>query len=388
MPPPYGGFENQQGSYTNHKTMAERVADAPVIISKTRDVLTEKQLVDWRDHKTDILEWMAAVGKNPERAEGYSDSVVRQVSYQVGLFYRWLWEEKDTYTTSFSATDVNAYMTDVTMRDTGNAAKGSIQKCMKRLIKYREHRLGEDIDWEAKRSFHEPHSQPRDYLTKDERTKIREAALDYRSIPHYNALTPEKRAEWKVYLSQRFDKPKSKIGRKDFERANGWKITSLVWTTLDSGLRPVEVQRARVQWVDTGNNVIRIPKDESSKNADNWTVAITDRTSSALERWLEEREQYEKYEESDKIWLSRAGTPYTSMSLGRILRNLCEEADIPTEDRQMSWYAIRHSVGTYLVREEDLAAAQAQLRHKSPETTMKYDQAPVEDRQDALNRMG
>lgn len=54
----------------------------------------------------------------------------------------------------------------------------------------------------------------------------------------------------------------------------------------------------------------------------------------------------------------------------------------------MSWYAIRHSVGTYMTREEDLAAAQAQLRHKSPETTMRYDQTPVEDRRDALDKMG
>lgn len=54
----------------------------------------------------------------------------------------------------------------------------------------------------------------------------------------------------------------------------------------------------------------------------------------------------------------------------------------------MSWYTIRHSVGTYMAREEDLAAAASQLRHKSPETTMKYDQAPVDDRRDALDRMG
>ena len=54
----------------------------------------------------------------------------------------------------------------------------------------------------------------------------------------------------------------------------------------------------------------------------------------------------------------------------------------------MSWYTIRHSVGTHMTREEDLAAAQAQLRHQSPETTMKYDQTPVEDRRDALDRMG
>ncbi|QSG08544.1 XerD/XerC family integrase [Halapricum desulfuricans] len=40
-----------------------------------------------------------------------------------------------------------------------------------------------------------------------------------------------------------------------------------------------------------------------------------------------------------------------------------------------------------MAREEGLAAAQAQLRHKSEQTTMRYDQAPVEDRRDALNWM-
>lgn len=32
--------------------------------------------------------------------------------------------------------------------------------------------------------------------------------------------------------------------------------------------------------------------------------------------------------------------------------------------------------------------AEGQLRHKSVETTMKYDQVPVEERRDALDRMG
>jgi len=32
-----------------------------------------------------------------------------------------------------------------------------------------------------------------------------------------------------------------------------------------------------------------------------------------------------------------------------------------------------------------LAAAQAQLRHRSESTTMRYDQAPVEDRKDMLD---
>jgi site-specific recombinase XerD len=107
-----------------------------------------------------------------------------------------------------------------------------------------------------------------------------------------------------------------------------------------------------------------------------------------LHRWIEQRENYEKYDGTDRLWLTRHGNPYESHSLKFVLERLCETAGIPTENRKMSWYSIRHSVGTYMAREEGLAAAQAQLRHKSVETTMKYDQVPVEDRRDALDRMG
>jgi integrase len=107
-----------------------------------------------------------------------------------------------------------------------------------------------------------------------------------------------------------------------------------------------------------------------------------------LERWLNERNQYEQYSETDALWLTRQGNPYQSSALKHLIERLCELAGIPIERRQMSWYAIRHSVGTYMAREEGLAAAQAQLRHKSTQTTMKYDQTPPEDRRKALDRMG
>jgi site-specific recombinase XerD len=68
-----------------------------------------------------------------------------------------------------------------------------------------------------------------------------------------------------------------------------------------------------------------------------------------------------------------------------VLEAVCDIAEI---DRDISWYAIRHSTGTYMAREEGLAAAQSQLRHHNIETTAKYDQAPVEDRRDALDNMG
>jgi len=98
-----------------------------------------------------------------------------------------------------------------------------------------------------------------------------------------------------------------------------------------------------------------------------------------LERWLAERETREKYDDSDRLWLTRKGNPYSTQSLNGLLDRLCETAEIPTGGRDVTWYSIRHSVGTYMAREEGLAAAQAQLRHKSEQTTMKYDQVPVEE---------
>ena len=78
-----------------------------------------------------------------------------------------------------------------------------------------------------------------------------------------------------------------------------------------------------------------------------------------LERWLRERDMYDKYDDTGKLWLTREGTPYSTSSLGYLIKRLCGEAGISTETRKVTWYSIRHSVGTYMTREEDLAAAQA-----------------------------
>ena len=162
----------------------------------------------------------------------------------------------------------------------------------------------------------------------------------------------------------------------------------MVWASLDAGLRPIEVERARTTWVDVDNAVLRIPREESSKNDGNWTVSLQEQTAKALDRWMVEREQYDLYDDMDKLWLTRFGNPYRTKSLRQVLKKLFDIAGIPSENRQVSWYIIRHSVGTYMAREEGLAAARAQLRHKSVRTTARYDNAPPEDRRAALDRMG
>jgi len=112
---------------------------------------------------------------------------------------------------------------------------------------------------------------------------------------------------------------------------------------------------------------------------------LSERTAEILKKWVVEREQYDQYEESDAVWLTKYGNPYGSEALNRLLRTLCDVAELDIGQRDVTRYSIRHSVGTYMAQDNGLAAAQAQLRHRSESTTMRYDQAPVEDRKDMLD---
>ena len=360
-----------------------------VVPEPSAEKLNQRQLVDYRSQREQCLEWLVTLGKNPDRADGYARSTVDNRSHRMDQFYRWVWDEEGRYTSDVTHDHGDAWLRHLARQDSSNAHKSNCRKALMMLFKWRQYAHGLD-EWDPAISFatSDKSTAPRDYLTREERTAVREAALEYGSVPSYKSLSPEARERWKSYLAQRFEKPKSDVSPEDWEHANGWKTPSLVWVSLDAGLRPVEVRRAVTEWVDIENGVLRIPKEQSSKNRGNWVVGLQQRTVEILTRWLEQRNAYEKYSDTDQVWLTREGNPYSSRALKYVLHRLCDIADISTENRQMSWYAIRHSTGTYMTREEDLAAAQTQLRHLRPETTMKYDQTPVEDRRDALDRMG
>jgi len=370
--------------------MTEHVDEIVVVPEKSENYLNQRQLLDYRTHREKLLKWCLNLGKDPEKAEGYAHETVRTRSYRIDRFYRWHWKNNNGYTLEVTTEDADEYLKYLAYQDHSTTFKASYQKALKMLFKYQNWQHGHDIDWEPVVNFNQNNgaSQPRDFLTRDERRKLREASLEHGSVPHYTSLTPEERDKWKAYLAQRFGKPKNQVGMDDWERANSWKEPSIVWTSMDAGLRPIEVGRAKTGWVDIENQLLRIPREDSSKNTENWTVSLLDRTANILEQWLEERRQYDKYDDTDRLWLTRQNNQYSTQSLNYLLDRLCDTADLNQDDRSITWYSIRHSVGTYMAREEGLAAAQAQLRHKSEKTTMKYDQAPIEDRKNALDRMG
>lgn len=362
--------------------------EVTIVPEPSENYLNQRQELDYRSHRKQCLEWLLAIGKEPEKAQGYALATVKGRAYRMDQFYRWVWDTRGGYTVNVSHDDADDWLYYLAKEDNSNAHNNNCRKALLMLYKWREYELGCE-PWEPEISFarNSGTTTPRDYLTLEERSKVREAALEYGSVPEYDYLTPEDRSRWKAYLAQRFEKPKSEVSRADWDRANGWKIPSLVSAGLDAALRPIEVKRASVDWVDTENGVLRIPKEDSAKNEGNWIVSLQTRTAEMLNRWLKERSARSKYDETDALWLTREGNRFGSSSLKYILERCCDIADVSTDNRSLSWYSIRHSTGTYMTREEDLAAAQTQLRHKSPESTMKYDQTPVEDRKNALERM-
>ena len=360
----------------------------PIVPGPDADRLTEEELTAYRGFREPFIAWLLVEGKDPGEATGYAPKSVQNTAYRTSKFMRFVWDLEQTFTLEVTHNHADAYLDHLAYADVSGSHRDQERKALLRLFRWLEIECGYD-HWEPTRKFTATtRIHPPDYLTIEERNLIREAATSYGSIPGYNDLSPPERDRWKAYLAQRLHKPKESVTPADWDRVNGWKFTSLVWTSLDAGLRPHEVEHARVSWVDTANQLLRIPVDESTKNADNWHVALTEQTTHALESWLAQRGQYDQYAGREALWLTREGNPYTAQSLRRLLIRLCEEVGIETEHRRMSWYAIRHSLGTYMVRERGLAAAQAQLRHKRPETTMKYDAVPVEDRREALDRMG
>jgi integrase len=225
--------------------------------------------------------------------------------------------------------------------------RGKTEEAIARYYRYLEANHP-DCEWEYDQRFNSSgDDSPRDYLTRRERRRVREAALATES----------------------------------------WRETTIVLTSLDAALRPIEASRARPEWIDVDNQLLRIPREDSSKNTDNWRTSLTSRTADALKHWLKERADNSAYDDSERLWLTREGTPYSSRSLARLLRRLCDDAGIEAGGRSLTLYSIRHSTGTYMTAERDLKAAKDQLRHKSAKTTMKYDQVPAEQRRDALDKM-
>jgi site-specific recombinase XerD len=363
------------------------------VTQKSKEYLGVRQAVDYNDYCRRFLDWLCNKGKNPKRKKGLAEETAENYLSRVDKFHRWVWEQEEGYTTQITREYADEYVealaTDDLHKEVGKPYSETHKRkevnALQKLFAWKE---GEE-DWEPPMKFSDERGRHADLLTRDELREVREAVLKYKTIPRYKSLSPDERDRWKAHLAQRLGKEKSEVSPDDWQRENtSWKFPSLFWTALDAGMRPVEIKRAKISWLRLDKGTVYIPRRESSKNRDNWKVALRDRTVGVFQRWLEEREAYPEYDDTDALWLNRQGNPYNSSTLNSHLRGVLEITDIETENREITWYSIRHSIGTHMTSEGNLAETKEQLRHKSLETTMQYAHPPVEERKDTLDSLG
>jgi|AntRauMinimDraft_4_1070384.scaffolds.fasta_scaffold03023_1 integrase len=362
--------------------------DFPLVAQETIEALNEQHArarSDYETWKRTLLEWLYFEGKDPDRLRGYSEDTLRNTTYKVDQIMRWLWNERG-YTTELSSDDADQLMRELgRYSEYADSNLNNFVKVIKRLFSYYNHEKGKDIEWECDLTLNEPSVTNRDYFKKDEFRTLHEAALAHGTVKHYNTCTPEERDELKAHLAQRLEKPKEEVGPEDFQKANSMKIPSIVSVSLDCGLRPVEVGRAKVDWVNFEDHTLDIPREESSKNDNNWKCVLSDKSVRALGTWLDERSSYEVYSGRDELWLNDKGNPYGSTPLNYLLNQLIERGGIEPAGRDLSWYSIRHGCATVWADEENIHDAREQLRHKKVETTLGYAHSGAASRQNKVN---
>jgi len=172
--------------------MTEKVEEIVLVPEPPREYLNDHQLVDYRDHRRKFVKWALNVGKDPKHADRYAHSTVRQRAYCLNKFYRWVCIERGGYTLDIRTDYADDYMNHLVYQENTTTYNASCQKAIKLLFKWKNFTHGQSIEWEPQIKFTQNtgSTQPRDFLTRKERRKIGEAALEHGSIPHYNSLTP------------------------------------------------------------------------------------------------------------------------------------------------------------------------------------------------------
>lgn len=85
----------------------------------------------------------------------------------------------------------DAWMRELAKKNFKESTKNHYQKSVKSLFKWQRDERTHDVEKnpEIEYSDSSTNYQPRDYLTKQDRRKSREAAMNYGTILHYNSVT-------------------------------------------------------------------------------------------------------------------------------------------------------------------------------------------------------
>ena len=350
----------------------------------------EKRRQEWYD-------WMREKGKSPLKhepvAESNADNYYRRLDQLHRAAIEYLDPDDKTCLTPDQADELLLLLArDKIQKENGgdysSASKRKFSNALRKYFNWRYHEGPLDFEWRPSVKFSDGNHTSAAEFSYEEMGRLLEAAQSYHKLPSYYDTPPEERDRINGLVAQRLSKPKEDVVRKDWQRADqSSKISSLTSVGYDAGLLPVEVEEAEVSWYKPDQQILKIPPEKAAKEREKFEVALSDESCEWMSRWVRERRHLAKYDGSNKLWLNREGNPYQSGSLCNIVRKLCEEADIPTEDREVRWYSLRHTLGRHMKSDGSLAQVNDQLRHETFETTVStYGDSAAEERQQTLNK--
>lgn len=354
-----------------------------LVSQKTKDALGNDLWIPIAVERQFFYEWMQERGKAPTTGKGLSDSASANYVRRLDQIQRALWQEfghnqvvitPNHATTFIDLLESNEFRTQDGEPYGGNSKRKFVNTIQKYAAwKARESDADEWAEWEPRKTFGQSSYDSSDIFDLEEFGRLSEAAKRLNELPDYHETTPEERDEINARLAQRFHKPKSCVGPEDWDHEeNSAKIPSLVMTAQDLGLPPIEIHRATVNWPDMERGVLDIPEAQASKQRESNELSLSPPTQEHLAKWLDEREQYEKYADTDALWLNERGNRYTSDTLNDLLEKLCDEAGIDQNGRKITWYSIRRTSGTYLKEYDSLEMAGDLLRHGGLDTTREH----------------
>ena len=357
--------------------------------------LNPRQKLEYARYRRGFIDWMRERGKNPTKREGLSESCVENYARRQHQIWRWIWSQIDRFvakpTHKQASMFVEALAADTILRHDGqeyaSTSKRKFNDVLRKWFEYRHDKHGAD-QWEPPVEFSDNNPvNAADFFTKEERSKLYNESLEYKTPPAYDNQTPEERDRWKARIAQMLEKPKDQVRPSDFkELRTSWKIPSLVGCTLDGALRPIEIERSEMSWLRLDKGEIHIPKHLAAKSRQNWEVTLRERTVQALRRWKKQRVTKEKYDDSDAIWLNKKRNPYTSKNLNYLLDQLLDNAGIEDDNRKLVWYSFRKSTATYVQSESDNITTADVLR-STPENVKNYAGPTPEEKRDILENI-
>ncbi|MFB6197440.1 MAG: hypothetical protein ABEI52_04110, partial [Halobacteriaceae archaeon] len=309
------------------------VIDEKWVSQKTRDVFSGDTLRLLME-RWDFFDWMLKKGKNPEMGKSLSWSCAKDYIQRLDQLQRIVWRRtpsESRYLTHDQADQITDWLCEDTITtQTGDPySDTSKRKFQNALVTYFQWRADRDDinEWlpERGKKFSDGDYERSYDFNLAERKRLREAAREYQTHPDPDEVSPKRRDRIRAQLAQRLGKPKDEISERDWtHEGNGAKIPSLVGVALDSGIPPIEVRKAQCSWVDLEEGTLTVPEEAASKGREEYDIPLTGITLEDLEAWLEERNSYDKYADTDALWLNADGNPYEQKTLNDLLRNLCD----------------------------------------------------------------